>query len=30
MKYFIEMWRGKKFDDKTGIVWWNLRDGWYQ
>lgn len=28
MKYFIEMWRGKKFDDKTGIVWWNLRDGW--
>ena len=28
MKYFIEMWRGKKFDDKTGIIWWNLRDGW--
>ena len=28
MTYFIEMWRGKKFDDKTGIVWWNLRDGW--
>ena len=28
MKYFIEMWRGQKFDDKTGIIWWNLRDGW--
>jgi len=28
MKYFIEMWRGKKFDNKTGIIWWNLRDGW--
>ena len=28
MKYFIEMWRGKKFEDKTGIIWWNLRDGW--
>jgi beta-mannosidase len=28
MKYFIEMWRGKKFEDKTGIIWWNLKDGW--
>lgn len=28
MKYFIEMWRGKKFNNKTGIIWWNLRDGW--
>ena len=28
MKYFIEMWRGKKFAPKTGIIWWNLRDGW--
>jgi beta-mannosidase len=28
MKYFLERWRGKKFDDKTGIIWWNLRDGW--
>ena len=28
MKYFIEMWRGKKFEGKTGIIWWNLRDGW--
>lgn len=27
MKYFIEMWRGNKFN-KTGIIWWNLRDGW--
>ena len=28
MKYFLEMWRGRKFDDKSGIIWWNLRDGW--
>lgn len=28
MKYFVEMWRSKKFDDKYGIIWWNLRDGW--
>jgi beta-mannosidase len=27
MKYFIELWRMDKFD-KTGIIWWNLRDGW--
>lgn len=27
MKYFIEKWRGAKFD-KTGIIWWNVRDGW--
>ncbi len=27
MKFFIEMWRMDKFD-KTGIIWWNLRDGW--
>ncbi|MCX7045308.1 MAG: glycoside hydrolase family 2, partial [Candidatus Sumerlaeota bacterium] len=26
-KYFIEMWRMDKFR-KTGIIWWNLRDGW--
>ncbi len=26
-KYFIEMMRTKK-GDKTGILWWNLRDGW--
>ena len=28
MKFFIEMWRGNKFDGKTGIIWWNVRDGW--
>ena len=28
MKYFLEFWRGRKFDDKSGIIWWNLRDGW--
>lgn len=28
MKFFIEMWRGQKFSPKTGIVWWNIRDGW--
>lgn len=27
MKFFIELWRMDKFD-KTGIIWWNLRDGW--
>ncbi len=27
-KYFIEMWRSQKFDPKTGILWWNLRDAW--
>ncbi len=27
-KYFIEMWRTQKFDPKTGILWWNLRDAW--
>jgi beta-mannosidase len=27
MKYFIEFWRMAKFD-RTGILWWNLRDGW--
>ena len=28
MKYFLEMWRGQKFENKSGIIWWNLRDGW--
>ncbi len=28
MKYFVELWRGNKFDNKTGIIWWNIRDGW--
>lgn len=27
MKFFIEMWRMDKFRS-TGIIWWNLRDGW--
>jgi len=27
MKYFIESWRGAKFD-RTGIIWWNVKDGW--
>lgn len=27
MKYFVELWRMAKFN-KTGIIWWNLRDGW--
>jgi beta-mannosidase len=27
MKYFIEFWRMDKFR-RTGILWWNLRDGW--
>ena len=26
-KYFIEFWRSAKFR-RTGILWWNLRDGW--
>jgi beta-mannosidase len=27
MKFFIEFWRTGKFR-RTGIIWWNLRDGW--
>jgi len=27
MKFFVELWRMDKFR-KTGIIWWNLRDGW--
>lgn len=27
MKFFCELWRMDKFQ-KTGIIWWNLRDGW--
>jgi beta-mannosidase len=27
MKFFVEFWRMDKFQ-KTGIIWWNLRDGW--
>lgn len=28
MKYFIEMFRGRKFEPNTGMLWWNIRDGW--
>ena len=28
MKYFVEMWRSQKFAPKTGIIWWNIKDGW--
>ena len=27
LKFFIERFRQSKFD-RTGILWWNLRDGW--
>jgi len=26
-KFFVEFWRSAKFR-RTGILWWNLRDGW--
>lgn len=28
MKFFVELYRGNKFEPKTGILWWNIRDGW--
>jgi beta-mannosidase len=28
MKYFIEKFRGHKFAPNTGMLWWNIRDGW--
>lgn len=28
MKFFVEIYRGNKFAPKTGILWWNIRDGW--
>lgn len=28
MKFFVERFRGRKFDPATGILWWNIRDGW--
>lgn len=28
MKYFVERFRGRKFAPCTGILWWNIRDGW--
>ena len=27
MKYFVERFRGAKFQ-RTGIIWWNIHDGW--
>ncbi|MBR4217769.1 MAG: glycoside hydrolase family 2 [Bacteroidales bacterium] len=27
MKYFVELWRMRKFNT-SGIIWWNVRDGW--
>jgi len=27
LKFFIESWRIKKWE-RTGMLWWNLRDGW--
>ena len=28
MKYFVERFRGYKFAPRTGLLWWNIRDGW--
>jgi len=28
MKYFVECFRGGKFEPQTGLLWWNIRDGW--
>ncbi len=28
MKFFIERFRGHKFAPYTGMLWWNIRDGW--
>ncbi len=27
-KYWIEMWRSRKWVNKTGLLWWNMREGW--
>lgn len=27
-KFFVERFRGNKFSPRTGILWWNIRDGW--
>uniref|UniRef100_UPI0040747516 Glycoside hydrolase family 2 n=1 Tax=metagenome TaxID=256318 RepID=UPI0040747516 len=27
MKFFVELWRGRR-PYRTGIIWWNIRDGW--
>ena len=28
VKYFIERFRTAKFSPRTGILWWNIKDGW--
>ena len=28
MKFIVEHCRSRKFDKKTGMTWWNIRDGW--
>ena len=28
MKFTIEHCRSRKFGEKTGMTWWNMRDGW--
>lgn len=30
MKTFVELFRSRKFTRNTGLVWWNVRDGWPQ
>ena len=27
LKFFVELWRSRKWR-RTGMLWWNLRDGW--
>ena len=28
MKFLVEHCRSRKFAEKTGMTWWNMRDGW--
>ncbi|MGN0833207.1 MAG: glycoside hydrolase family 2 protein, partial [Kiritimatiellia bacterium] len=30
MKTFVELFRSRKFARTTGLLWWNVRDGWPQ
>ena len=30
MKTFVELFRSRKFKRTTGLLWWNVRDGWPQ
>lgn len=30
MKTFVELFRSQKFAGKSGLIWWNVRDGWPQ